>query len=325
MSPPMRPNDLYSIASIMPQATQVSASSKHDPLFNASPDEMAALSPLVESSQNGEREYLRSSEEVQWMQTFVEEIGEWMDSFHPSKHFSQITPYHALKSPMLLNACLSCTMKHQSPGSPKSSDKALSYYNTSTTQLLRSLQNPDRNISECATAAIILNVYEIMSDTQTQRMNHIAGARALIRECGWNATSTGVGATCFWLNIEMEVMNCLARNWHTTWDPDEWGVDMCMGDEEDVSSIGKEETWIHKIFYIMAKVANFRAAASSGYLELSPQRESFKQGARLVQWEELKNMCTKWDHSCPRTMHPIGYVDKSENASSDSSNFPKIW
>ena len=246
-----------------------------------------------------------------------------MDSFDTSKHFSQITPYHALKSPMLLNACLSCAVRHQSTGSRGMEDKALSYYNTATTYLLRSLQNPDRNMVECATAAVILNVYEIMSDTQTQRMNHIAGARALIRECGWNATSTGVGATCFWLNIEMEVMNCLAMNWYTTWDPDDWGVDMQMGDEEDVSGIGKEENWVHKIFYIMAKVANFRATGSAS-LELNVHGEHLKHHARRRQWEEFWALCTRWNSACPRTMHPIGYVEHDENVLYRSS-FPKIW
>ena len=50
---------------------------------------------------------------------------------------------------------------------------------------------------ECAATAVVLNVYEIMSEKPTQRMSHIAGARALIRECGWNARSTGLGAACF--------------------------------------------------------------------------------------------------------------------------------
>jgi len=36
-----------------------------------------------------------------------------------------------------------------------------------------------------------------MSERALQRMNHIAGARAPIKECGWSARSTGIGAACF--------------------------------------------------------------------------------------------------------------------------------
>lgn len=136
------------------------------------------------------------------MQVFVEEVGLWMDSMDAQKHFSRILPFHALSEPMLLNAFLACGARHLTLVNPMyHEDKALFYYDTATTQLLRSLQNPDRDTVCCATTAVILNVYEIMSERAMQRMNHIAGARALIKECGWNARSTGIGAACFWLNV----------------------------------------------------------------------------------------------------------------------------
>jgi hypothetical protein len=105
-------------------------------------------------------------------------------------------------------------------------DKALHYYDTATRGLLKSLQNPNRDTVICATTAVILNVYEIMSERALQRMNHIAGARALIKECGWSARSTGIGAACFWLNVGMELLSCLHFNWQVAWEPDDWGVDM---------------------------------------------------------------------------------------------------
>ncbi|KAI1026663.1 hypothetical protein LB505_000664 [Fusarium chuoi] len=71
---------------------------------------------------------------------------------------------------MLLNALLACGVKHTSLAAPDNHEKALFYYNTATTQLLRSLQNPDRNTAECATTAIVLNVYEIMFASSCARM-----------------------------------------------------------------------------------------------------------------------------------------------------------
>ena len=182
------------------------------------------------SEKTGEREYLNSPEELRFMQAYVTEVGVWMDGLDREEHFSRKVPYHALRCPMLLNALLACGVKHltltqqYSPaygtgpgpgpgpgpvsghqghshsgghGNGPGDDKALFYYDTATTQLLRSLQNPERDTVECAATAVVLNVYEIMSEKPTQRMSHIAGARALIRECGWSARSTGLGAACF--------------------------------------------------------------------------------------------------------------------------------
>ncbi|KAI2619160.1 hypothetical protein GGR54DRAFT_130665 [Hypoxylon sp. NC1633] len=287
---------------------------------NAEPDvEAGLMTPSSEKS--GEREYLNSPEELQFMQVFVSEVGVWMDSLDKEKHFSRLIPYHALKCPMLLNALLACGVKHLTLTQQYSDDKALFYYDTATTQLLRSLQNPERNTAECAATAVVLNVYEIMSEKPTQRMSHIAGARALIRECGWNAKSKGLGAACFWLNVGMELLSCLAFNWQTAWEPDQWGVDMDFSTERDM---GNEEVWVHRIFYIVAKIANFRASIPK-FQEPSPRDEQVRMQARYAEWQRLKNMCDSWNSSCPRPMHPFGYLYPSQQTGANKSLFPNVW
>ncbi|KAI0538048.1 hypothetical protein GGR58DRAFT_513298 [Xylaria digitata] len=273
------------------------------------------------NDKSGEREYLNSPEELHFMQVFVSEVGLWMDSLDKEKHFSRLIPYHALKCPMLLNAVLACGVKHLTLTQQFSDEKALFYYDTATTQLLRSLQNPERNTAECATTAVVLNVYEIMSEKPTQRMSHIAGARALIRECGWNAKSTGLGAACFWLNVGMELLSCLAFNWQTAWDPETWGVNM---DFETDKETGSEEVWVHRIFYIVAKIANFRATIPK-FQEPSPHDEQLRIQARMAEWSRLKGLCEKWDNACPRSMHPFGYVYPAQQTGPTKSLFPNIW
>ncbi|KAH9889582.1 hypothetical protein F4778DRAFT_773227 [Xylariomycetidae sp. FL2044] len=270
------------------------------------------------NDKSGEREYLNSPEELRFMQVFVSEVGIWMDSLDKEKHFSRLVPYHALKCPMLLNALLACGVKHLTLTQQYSDDKALFYYDTATTQLLRSLQNPERNTSECATTAVVLNVYEIMSEKPTQRMSHIAGARALIRECGWNAKSSGLGAACFWLNVGMELLSCLAFNWPTAWEPDQWGVDMDFTPEKDN---GHEEVWVHRMFYIVAKIANFRASIPK-FENPSPHDEQIRAQLRTSEWQRLKKMCDDWNDACPRPMHPFGYLAPQPGA---KSLFPNIW
>ncbi|CAK7266238.1 hypothetical protein SEPCBS57363_001994 [Sporothrix epigloea] len=319
-------------------------------------------------SNKSERDYLNSPDEVLFMQVFVDEVGVWMDSLDRDEHFSRIIPFVALKSPMILNAFLACGVKHLTLINESYQDnKALFYYNTATTQLLRNLQNPDRDIVECATTAVVLNVYEIMSEKPNKRMSHIAGARALIRECGWNAQSKGIGAACFWLNIGMEVLNCLAFNFATAWKPDDWGLDTSFADppvksysaqnspnrnDSDgkqpatqdnckqskavkadpttalasmsaTSYIGDEELWVHRIFYIVAKVVNFRANFTSVH-QPSPQDEQLRRQERYEKWKQLKRLCAIWNRDCPRSMRPFSYLFPGQD-SNKSSVFPNIW
>jgi hypothetical protein len=269
---------------------------------------------------NEPRGFLDSQEEVLFMQVFVEEVGLWMDSMDQTKHFSRLLPFHSLSEPMLLNAFLACGARHLTLVNPMyHEDKALYYYDTATTQLLRSLQNPDRDTVVCATTAVILNVYEIMSERAMQRMNHIAGARALIKECGWNARSTGIGQACFWLNVGMELLSCLHFNWKLAWEPDQWGVDM---DFQRETEFGKEEVWVHRMLYIVGKIANFRASIPR-FQEPSAHDEHNRVQTRLADWQTYKNLCDSWNDNIPRTMQPMAYLQPAQNSS--KSAFPEVW
>ncbi|KAJ4296907.1 hypothetical protein N0V90_006955 [Kalmusia sp. IMI 367209] len=261
-------------------------------------------------------DYLVDQEEVLFMQVFVEEVGIWMDSMDAKKHFSRQLPFHALKEPMLLNAFLASGARHLALVNKRySQDRALKYYDKATKHLLDALQDPDRDTVLCATTAVILNVYEIMGERALQRMNHIAGARALIKECGWNARSSGIGAACFWLNVGMELLSCLHFNWQVAWDPDEWGIDMNL---EPETESGREEFWTHRIVYIVAKVCNFRAS-------IPRDEEIAKQNAqaRYVKWLGLTELADRWNTCIPRTMHPMAYLYPGQTLS--GSCFPEVW
>ncbi|KAI9862079.1 MAG: hypothetical protein M1813_004853 [Trichoglossum hirsutum] len=269
---------------------------------------------------NETRDYLNSPEETLFMQVFVEEVGLWMDSMDPMKHFSRLLPFHSLSEPMLLNAFLACGARHLTLVNPAYHDeKALHYYDTATRGLLKSLQNPNRDTVICATTAVILNVYEIMSERALQRMNHIAGARALIKECGWSARSTGIGAACFWLNVGMELLSCLHFNWKVAWEPDDWGVDMDFSRETES---GREEIWTYRMMYMVAKIANFRASIPR-HAEPTANEERIRLQNRYAEWKSLKDLCDSWNESIPRTMHAMAFLYPHQTTS--KSAFPEIW
>lgn len=234
--------------------------------------------------------------------------------------FSRLLPFDSLDKPMLLNAFLACGARHLVLVNPTyQEDKALHYYDTATRWLLKSLQDPNRDTVICATTAVILNVYEIMSERALQRMNHIAGARALIKECGWNANSVGIGAACFWLNVGMELLSCLHFNWQVAWDPDQWGVDMDFSRD---TGPGREEVWAYRMVYIVAKVANYRSTMPR-VNESTHEAEQIRVHSRYNEWKRLKDWCKSWDESVPRTMHPMGYLYPYQTRV--KSAFPEVW
>ena len=276
--------------------------------------------PLHHPQEEQTPPYMDSPDEVLYMQVFVEEVGLWMDSMDAQKHFSRLLPFQALRQPMVKNALLACGVRHLTlVNSAYTDEKALNYYNAATQLLLKSLQNPERDSVLCATTASILNVYEIMSEKPLQRMNHIAGARALIKECRWNARSTGIGGACFWLNVGLEIFSCLSFNWGVAWDPDTWGCDMNM---EPQPYGGNEEDWCHRVLYILAKITNFRASIPQ-FQEQTVHAEQVRLQNRNQQWMSLRQLCDKWNECIPLTMHPMAYLPAYQ--ATPKSAFPEVW
>ena len=221
---------------------------------------------------------------------------------------------------MLCSALLACGARHLTLVNPAfHEDRAIHYYDKATRALLKSLQNPNRDTIICATAAVVLNVYEVMSERALQRMNHIAGARALVKECRWSAMSQGIGLACFWLNVGMELLSCLHFNWQVAWNPDDWGVDIRM--EPDLG-VGTEEDWTYKMVYITAKVANFRASIPR-FQEANPTLQDMRTRRRVDEWESYKKMCDDWINCIPLTMRPLAVLQAHHTAT--RSQFQEIW
>ena len=275
---------------------------------------------MHQEQSSGPAPALDDPDEVFYMQVFIEEVGLWMDSMDAPKHFSRLIPFQALREPMLKYAMLACAVRHLTlVNSTYSDEHALGYYNSATQLLLKSLQNPDRDSTLCATAATILNVYEVMNEKALQRMNHIAGARALIKECRWDGTTSGIGGACFWLNVGLEIFSCLHFNWQVAWDPDTWGIDMNMSQQH---AGGDEEEWNHKMLWIVAKCVNF-AATAPRFQEPSVHAEQMRLHARQQQWLGLKQFCETWDNCVPQTMRAIAYMEPGMGTS--KSAFPNVW
>lgn len=226
---------------------------------------------------------------------------------------------------MLLQAVMACAARHLSRvNASYGEEQALHFHDTAYKELLHSLQDPTRDSALCATTAVILSVYEAMCSGSVvfmYGMDHIAGARALIKECHWDAKTPGLGGACFWLNVGMELLDCLHSKWITSWDPDLWGVDMNMHQARP-SIAGKEEMWAHRMVYICAKVANFRSSSLQFQADERLSQEP-ELGHQYQEWCIYNEWCNQWAQLAPRSMMPLAYLQPWQ--ANTKSAFPQIW
>lgn len=240
--------------------------------------------------------------------------------------FSHILPMHALGEPVLLKAFLACGARHLSLVDPSFDvNKATKHYDEATEDLMIAMHDPNRDSVLCTTAALVLSIYEIMAPQQSPSANHIAGSRALIRECGWTARTPGLGGASFWISVGMELLSALHYKWTLSWNPDTWGVDMNMHQHTPHAHLlgNSEELWLHRIIYICAKIANFRITAES----LQSINGSLSYANELsdvyTEWSHYELLCQQWHEHAPRTLKPLGHVAPWQ--AQNTSSFPWIW
>ncbi|KAG2420141.1 hypothetical protein HFD88_004941 [Aspergillus terreus] len=327
---PMVPSYIPEFGTALSGHTMAGFDDNHQPVALGPQRQSASSVPFHSATQGraGFDKYacLNDPEEILLLQVFVEEVGLWMDSMDEAKHFTHILPYHALEEPMLLRALMACGARHIYLVNPSyGEEKAAFFHDTASGDLLRLLQNPNRDSALCATTAVILNVYELMCTRSTlsaQGLNHIAGARALIKECQWDARTQGLGGACFWLNVAMELLSCLHFNWTLAWDPDTWGVQMDL-DHMQSNVAGNEEMWTHWMVYICAKVANFRSSMSHFLDTNQTPDDRVQMDQRYQEWCRYSEWCERWENAAPRSLKPLGYLHNWQTHS--KTVFPNIW
>jgi hypothetical protein len=222
---------------------------------------------------------------------------------------------------MLLKALLACGARHLSLVDTSHGDeKAIQLYDEATQDLLHSIHDSNRDSVLCTVSALVLGFFETMSPPSSHRRAHIAGSRALIRECGWTAKTPGLSGACFRLSISAELLNCVRYNWSLSWDPNTWGVDMDIGHSHAPSGIS-EELWSHRILYICAKAVVFRASCQSQGLS-NDAVGTTQLNDRFQEWSLLNGWCDHWEKSAPRSMAPVGYLQPWQTNS--KSEFPEV-
>lgn len=222
---------------------------------------------------------------------------------------------------MLLKSFLACGARHLCLVNPSfSEEKAIHFYKAATQDLIHSMQDPNRDSVLCATAAVVLGMYEVMAPQSIPKTNHLQGSRALIHECGWTAKTPGLGGTCFWISVVTELLSCLHHGWSFSWSPDSWGVDMDMG---QAHLFGKgEDLWLHRIIYICAKITNLKVAVHQLQSLTGASTQAARLNETLQEWAHYNTLCEQWEKSVPRSLHPLGLISPWQTA---QPLFPKIW
>ncbi|KAJ5782845.1 transcriptional regulator family: Fungal Specific TF [Penicillium paradoxum] len=266
--------------------------------------------------------FLTDPEQISLLRTFAEEVGPRMDILDDMNHFSQILPGFSVGEPILLKAFLACGARHLSLiDSSYGDEKAMRYYNEATQDLLNSMHDENRDSVLCATVALALGFYETMSIQLKNSRNHIAGSRALIRECGWSAKTPGLGGACFRISLSAELLNCLRHNWTLSWDPHTWGINMDIDYVQGLNG-GNQDLWYHRILYTFAKVLNFQASSRSSY-EFGNEDVASNMQLNEQEWMLYNRWCDQWMKSIPRSLAPLGYLQPWQTSS--KSGFPEVW
>ena len=213
---------------------------------------------------------------------------------------------------MLLCAVLACGACHFSLVNPSyyahAHSTSLGFYSKATDKL-REFQISHGNIYLCTITALVLNVFEMV----TEQALNTAEARDLIKECGWNAESSGTAAGCFWFGVSRELLNCIIYNVTSAWSPDEWGYE--LGYPSTVNRMGNVRTgneWMHAILYILALVMR--------YIVTTTQSTVPVDSVAGTSWESLARMCAWWRKSIPQQLQPL--VNSKKSA---TSCFPHLW
>ncbi|KAL4979526.1 hypothetical protein BDW66DRAFT_168608 [Aspergillus desertorum] len=286
----------------------------------STPVQLASNAFFITQYQISRHVCLEDPTELALMQVFVDRVGPWMDIVDEAKHFTRILPLYAIEQPLLravITACVGCYVSiHLS----NEASERVRYYDAAALMLSDSTANLHRDPSLCATAALILEIAEVLilgPIESGMRIRAGNSARCLIRECQWTTRTQGLGGACSWLSILMELLDCIAFRQTVVWDPDSWGVE--MGFVAEPSIAGNEAVWTQRIIYICTKVSDFRSSNIKGIGNSS----RYAEAQRLEQWSLYTEWCDKWLCSIPRSMLPLGNVQPWQR--NPQSVFPQVW
>ncbi|CAG7921277.1 unnamed protein product [Penicillium olsonii] len=266
---------------------------------------------------------LMDSDSVCCLRTFVEEIAPRMDAMDEMNHFSQVLPSLSMSEPLLLKAFVASGAKYRSLHDPSwSVELALAFSQDATEALLSAVHDPSRDSVLCATVALVLGFTASMSPHSMRWEDHIAGSRALIRECGWTAKTPGLGGACFRISMSAELLSCVRYDWALSWNPDTWGVDIDM-ENVQASIGGNHDLWHHRILYICAKVLMLRTSLHQSRALYDDMPPASQLNSLFQEWALYSRWCDQWEKSIPRSLIPLAYLQPWQTKS--KSVFPEVW
>ena len=228
-----------------------------------------------------------------------------------------------MSEPLLLKAFVASGAKYRSLHDPSwSVELALAFSQDATEALLSAVHDPSRDSVLCATVALVLGFTASMSPHSMRWEDHIAGSRALIRECGWTAKTPGLGGACFRISMSAELLSCVRYDWALSWNPDTWGVDIDM-ENVQASIGGNHDLWHHRILYICAKVLMLRTSLHQSRALYDDMPPASQLNSLFQEWALYSRWCDQWEKSIPRSLIPLAYLQPWQTKS--KSVFPEVW
>lgn len=179
---------------------------------------------------------------------------------------------------------------------------------------------------ERAVTASILSAYDVLLSTTGKRITCLDTVTDLIQGCGWHASHESKAArACFWLNIGMQVIVCIAGSRPMRWKPETWNFisapDYRLFPPKEglglYQNVDEEMYWAHHLIYILAQIADFRGSDHAAQSAVNEQQQLH----RVQNWQRLKRALEEWDRTKPHVMNPLGQVDTPIS----KSTFPELF
>lgn len=262
------------------------------------------------------------TEELRYLEHYVQKVAPILDLFDPAKHFGNIVPHMALRNVGLLKALLAVAARHmslellnnndeeqsESVAAPQTSREhkdrgyvAIQYFYETLKSLAAAMQIPSyTRSSEILATAILISTYEMFDGSSQEWERHLKGSFWIQRTQDNDGESRGLREAVWWAWVRQDIWAAFreARRTLTIWRP-----------KKPLSQLTPDEL-ATRVVYLLAKAVSYAS------------KEAMKsQGLakRLEDSDALLQALDDWFQALPHAYKPIPF------AFEEDAVFRPIW
>lgn len=236
--------------------------------------------------------------EADLMQHFTRKLALWMDCCDPDCQFAQEVPKRAVHMPMLLNAALALSSRHQSLMTGGNAFETTHYYRRCVELVIRELSKPTYDDNLCATI-VCMCVYEELDDKVEAFLQLVCAGR-MLQVIPTFAHSGGLAEAASWQALRQDVYVSLRNKVQPSLDLDKYGSSRAFDFRDD-------GTCANAILLLFARLLRL--------LHSRPKSPLYDD------WKEMEHHAEQWDAQRSLIFQPLFVKEADMNG---GLTFPAI-